>query len=279
MAKAVETPTVAAVSAEETAAVIDPVSASVTAQGAVAKPTPPLALSKGHRLILSSTNSKGYIEVREGTNPFAVPIDGKYAEALIHEAANKVNRRLGRQAVSDAKYHLQSNAERIGAVTDIWYRVAPISGGIEIDLGDKTHARVRLSAGKVELLMSGSETVFARSLGMQAIAIPAEVGDIDLLKKYVNLRPALYVQWLAWVTYTMATPKRSHAKFVILVLQGSEGSGKSVLARVTQLLIDPSLAGLRRLPKSEKDFAIAAQSCHVLVLDCIFQPIVDGVSG
>lgn len=266
-AQAVGAPIVAEVSADESPVAIDPVSASVTSQCAVAKKLPPLSLSAVHKLVLSSANNRGHIEVREGKNPFAVPIDGKYAEALIHEAASKAGRHLSRQAVSDAKYRLQSNAERIGAVTDIWYRVAPVPGGVEIDLGDKTHARVRISAGKVELVMSGSETVFARSLGMQAMAIPAEVGDIDLLKKYVNLRPALYVLWLAWVTYTMATPKRSHAKFVILVLQGSEGSGKSVLARLTQRLIDPSLAGLRRLPKSEKDFAVAAQSCHVLALD------------
>ncbi len=238
----------------------------MAAQSAIAA-REPFALSKGHRLVLSSSNAMGYILIQEGANPIAVPISSKYAEALINEDAHKKGNRLGRLAVSDAKYRLQSKAERIGAITDIWYRVAPVPGGVEIDLGDKTHARVRVTAGKVEVVTSGSLAFFTRSPGMQAMALPAEVGNVDLLKKYVNLHPVQYLLWLAWVTYTMATPKRSRAKFVILVLQGGEGSGKSALARLTLRLIDPSLAGIRRLPKSEKDFAVAAQSSHVIALD------------
>jgi hypothetical protein len=234
---------------------------------AISEAVPPFALSKAHRLVLSSTNGRGYIEVREGTNPFAVPIDSKYAEALIHEAAQKKDKRLSRQTVSDAKYRLQSNAERLGTVNDIWYREAPIPGGVEFDLGDKTHARVKVTAGKVEIVHSASETVFCRTPAMLPMAMPAEVGDVNLLKKYVNLHPVAYTLWLGWVTYTMATPKTRSAKFVILVLQGGEGSGKSALARLTLRLIDPSRAGVQTLHSNPKDFAIAAQASQVIAYD------------
>jgi hypothetical protein len=256
-----------ALNMDVTGAAADKVLVDRINQGALAKLDPPIALSKAHRLVLSSTNGRGYIEVREGTNPFAVPIDSKYAEALIHEAAQKKDKRLSRQTVSDAKYRLQSNAERLGTVNDIWYREAPIPGGVEFDLGDKTHARVKVTAGKVEIVHSASETVFCRTPAMLPMAMPAEVGDVNLLKKYVNLHPVAYTLWLGWVTYTMATPKTRSAKFVILVLQGGEGSGKSALARLTLRLIDPSRAGVQTLHSNPKDFAIAAQASQVIAYD------------
>lgn len=241
----------------------------VTQAGAVALSGahPPFPLSKGQRLIKSSTTGKGYIELQESSNPFVVPTDSKHTESLIHEAAASNGKRLNRTAVSDIKYYLQSNAERIGVVSDIWYRVAPVPGGIEIDLGDAAHTRVRITAGLVEIVSSGSTTLFERGPLMLGMAMPAEIGDVSLLRKYVNLHPVSFVLWLAWVTYTLATPKRASAKYVILVLQAGEGSGKSMLAKLTLRLIDPSQVDVRRMPKSDSDFAVAAQLAHVLGFD------------
>lgn len=228
---------------------------------------PPFGLDKAYQLALSSTNGKGHILISEGTNPFAVPIDSKYTEALIHEAAAKNDKRLSRQAVTDAKYRLQSNAERIGTVKHIWHRVAPVPGGIEVDLGGPAHWRVRVTAGQVNVIKSGSEVEFCRAATMMPMPKPVEAGNHDLLKARVNLKPDAYVLLLAWITYTLATPKTASAKFPILVLQSGEGTGKTALAKLLIQLIDPSRVGVRTFHKNEKDLAIALQSAHVVAYD------------
>lgn len=233
----------------------------------VENPKPPQKMTKLLRLMLGRVTGLAYIKVIDYPNIFAVSVSSKYTEALLQEEARKKDKRLSRSAVKDAKYRLQSEAERLGVFEDIWFRVAPVPGGVEFDIGDSEHTRVRVTAGKVEIVTSGSQTLFSRPPGMLPMAMPAAIGDTGLLKKYVNLHPVGYVLWLAWVTYTMATPKKASSKFLILVLQGGEGSGKSGLAKLTQWLIDPNRVGLQRLPKTEKDFAVAAQSAHVLAFD------------
>jgi len=249
-----------AVVAEVVAAVI----AKAGSLAVVETSEPPL---KANKLVVDRTTGLPHIVVRSNPNVFTVLVSSKYAEALIREAARKKNKRLNRTGVNDVKYQLQSEAELLNIIVDIWFRVAPVPGGVKFDIGDSEHTRVRVTAGKVEIVTSGSQTLFSRSPGMLPMAMPADIGDIRLLKKYVNLHPVGYVLWLAWVTYTMATPKKASSKFPIMDLHGGEGSGKSALAKRTQCLIDPNRVGLQRLPKTEKDFAVAAQSAHVLAFD------------
>ena len=97
--------------------------------------------------------------------------------------------------------------------------------------------------------------------------MPAGVGDLDLLKKYVNLHPAALLLLTAWITWTIAHPKVSTSKFLILLLQGGQGTGKSYVTKLLLRLIDPSILGVQPLHANPKDFAIAAQSAHVLGYD------------
>jgi hypothetical protein len=57
-------------------------------------------------------------------------------------------------------------------------------------------------------------------LDLYSAPMPAQVGDLDLLNKYLNLHPAQAVLFIAWISYTLAHPKLPASKFVILVLQG-----------------------------------------------------------
>lgn len=97
--------------------------------------------------------------------------------------------------------------------------------------------------------------------------MPADVGDLKLLNKYINLAPASVVLLTAWISYTLAHSKVSTTNFVILVLQGDQGSGKTFLCKLIQALIDPSVAHVQTFPHSQKDLVIAALNAHVLFFD------------
>ncbi len=55
--------------------------------------------------------------------------------------------------------------------------------------------------------------------------------------------------------------------YPVLVLHGEQGSAKSTAARILRLLIDPSTAPLRTVPKDERDLMIAANTNWVIALD------------
>lgn len=214
-------------------------------------------------------NGNAYAVMNHAANPHVLPVGcSKRLNNIIREAGRNEGVMLRKAEISEINNSLQAHAETAGIYRDVWYRVAPISGGIEIDLGDEKHTRARITAGQVELVTQGSDALFYRTPVSQPFVMPAEVGNLDLLKKYLNLHSVSAMLFTAWLTYTLAHPKLPTTKFVILVLQGNQGSGKTALCNnVIQKLIDPSEVGVRILPSNGKDFAIAAQNAHVLCYD------------
>ena len=84
----------------------------------------------------------------------------------------------------------------------------------------------------------------------------------------MNLHPKDYLLFVAWLSYTLAHPKVSTSKYLILILQGEQGSGKTSLCNnVILRLIDPSAIGVQRMQADEKDLAIAVQHAHVVAFD------------
>ena len=102
---------------------------------------------------------------------------------------------------------------------------------------------------------------------MLPLAIPADTGEVDLLKKHLNVSDLERLLIVAWLTYTLAHPKVTSSKFVILLLRGEQGSGKTYLSRLLKRLIDPSIGETQAPPTNAEDLAIAAQYAHVLAYD------------
>ena len=213
-------------------------------------------------------NGVAYATIRNANNPYALPVGSRKLNNVIRAIARGEGLALRKADLGDINSMLQAHAETAGVMRSVWYRVAPLPGGIEIDLGDADHTRVRISAGKVEILTAGSDTLFYRTQVSQPFVIPADAGNIDLLKKYLNVDAVSTVLLFAWLTYTLAHPKLSATKYPILVLQGDQGSGKTALCNnVIREVLDPNRVGVQVLPSNPKDLAIAAQNAHVLFYD------------
>jgi len=218
---------------------------------------------------INSQNGKAYIVIKgaANSNSHAIPLGGKKANNLIRELALNDGIKLRKSDITDLNSHLQAQAENAYILKDIWYRTAPVQGGICIDLGNDQHTHVMITAGKVEIVSNNSPMLFHRTSMTMPMVMPAAVGNLNLLKKYLNLHPVQTLLYVAWLSYTLAHPKVSTSKYVILVLKGDQGSGKSQLCKVTKSIIDPSKVTLQVLPNTPKDIGIAAQNVHVLCYD------------
>ncbi|WP_430232616.1 hypothetical protein [Nitrosomonas communis] len=225
-----------------------------------------LFISRKLRRILAR-NGKVYVVVDDAGNVYVVLLRDRKVEKLIREWAHRNGLKIRKYEFNEIIEYLQAEAEMNGVKHDVYYRVAPIPGGIEIDLGDESHARVRITAGKVEIVTQNSTTLFCRNQAMQAMVRPAAKGDRALLRKYLNLHPVDIMLFIAWLSYTLAHPKVLTSNYVILVLLGNQGSGKSWLCRLIRLLLDPSQIQVQLLPSKVSDLAIAAQNAHCLIFD------------
>ena len=162
---------------------------------------------------------------------------------------------------------LIARAQAAGILRPVSLRVAPFEDGVELDVSDAGNTRIRVTPGKVEVISSGSLTTFRRPPSMRALPTPADQGDWNLLRPYVNLDAVAYILLVAYLTFTLVSPKADGITFLILLLLGDQGSGKSSLTRIIQRFLDPTAVGLQALPKSQRDLAIAVQQGHVIAFD------------
>ena len=228
----------------------------------------PNSLSSEENIVLSKDGNAYSIRGDSG-NQHAVRVGSKFFNNIIRERALEQGITLRKGDISDINAMLQACAERDRVYRDIWLRIAKITDGVEIDLGDDNHTHVRITPGKVEIITSGSETLFYRSPISLPMVMPSETGELNRLKKYLNLHPADAMIFIAWISYTAAHAKIPTSKFPLLVLNGPEGLGKSFTCYIISCLIDPCRIVLQKLPTNDKDLAITAQNGHVICFDNI----------
>ncbi len=209
----------------------------------------------------------GVYVVMEGPSQYAVLLRSPKGKLVIRSLAQHYGIALRSSDVADIIEYLHADAEMHAQTVDVWQRVAVIPGGVEIDLGDENHNRVRITPGMVELVAVGSTTLFARSSTIRPMPVPAAAGNIKLLKGYLNIYDDSFVLLVAYLTYTLAHAKVSTSKFLILVIGGHQGSGKTWTNRVIKRLIDPSAIEVQSMPGNGRDLAIAAQGAHLLCYD------------
>lgn len=215
-----------------------------------------------------SQHGKAYATFRgESKNAFALQVGSRALDNIIRRLADRDGRTLRKSDQRELNDSLLSFAESKGQIKSVSLRVAAIDGGVEIDLGDDRHARVSITAGKVELVLNGSTALFWRSNTFLPMAEFVAVGDLQLLKQYFNLDDVSFMLLRAWLSYTMAHPKIASTMFVILLLLGGQGSGKTFASKLIRRLLDPSPIGVQTMPTNAKDLAISTQNGHVSCYD------------
>ena len=212
-----------------------------------------------------------YVSCTDKGNSYVVAIKSQHGQALINQFAAEHGVTLSKADRQEITEKLETYAVLQKIVKPIWYRVAPYGQGVEIDLGNEAHTRVRITPNQVELIDAGSDTLFFRSPVMKSMTTPADKGDYRPLQKYLpNLTHFDFLLLIGWLTYTIAHSKVESTKYLILVLEGGQGSGKSFLCNtIISNLVDPSSVGAQLLHSNSKDLAIAGRQSHVLMFDNI----------
>ena len=169
-------------------------------------------------------------------------------------------------AISRVVGVLEAQARFNAGIPDVFVRVGA-SGGESayfLDLGDSSGQAVVIREDGW-CVVERPSVDFIRPAGMQPMPAPVRGGSIELLRRYVNLTDAEFRLTLAWVTAAM----RPVGPYPILVLNGQYGSGKSSLAKILRLLVDPQDGPALLLPESTRDMMATAVNGWLLVYENI----------
>lgn len=226
-------------------------------------PDVPESALQGLRVI-RDLDGNGFLQIGDETT--VTRLDSSHARALVLRHAVKAGNPLRPHELREVMECLIAYTPLSPHEFPVWNRVALIDGGIEIDMCDETHRRIRVTPGRVEIVPH-SPVYFFRPTTARPFVVPDEDGDFSLLDPYLNMKKNVRILLKGWIGYVLAHAKVSSASIPLLVLNGDQGSGKSFTCRLVQTLIDPSTVGLRTFPNSPRDLAIAAQQSHLLMFD------------
>ena len=147
-------------------------------------------------------------------------------------------------------------------------RVAGHDGAIYLDLADDKWRAVRIDAKGWEVV-SNPPVRFRRSRGQLVLPTPERGGNLDELRRFINVTEDDWPLVAAWVLFALRHSGGSgkSGSYPVLILGGQQGSAKSTTSSVLKCLIDPHDAELRSTMHNERDLAVAARRSWVIALD------------
>ncbi|MBZ5588132.1 MAG: hypothetical protein LAO05_06175 [Acidobacteriia bacterium] len=164
--------------------------------------------------------------------------------------------------LADALATIEALARDSGERHEIAVRLAEHDGALYLDIADAQWRAVEITATGWRVV-ENPPVRFRRSPGMVALPVPVEGGTLDALRPFVPGNEATFRLVLGWLVQAV----RACGPYMILVLLGEQGTGKSVLARILRWLIDPNTVALRAVPREERDLVITATNGFVVAID------------
>ena len=145
----------------------------------------------------------------------------------------------------------------------VWLRMAEHKNDLVIDLGDESYRCVQVHNGSWEIVAK-PPVYFRRTKGILELPEPSRDGNLDLLRRYINVpSDAEWKLLRAWIVSCW----RASGPFPILVFSGQQGAGKSTTAEFVRTVIDPNKVMLRQKAKSRHDFIIASNNSWIIAYD------------
>jgi hypothetical protein len=166
-------------------------------------------------------------------------------------------------AFKDAIDTLAARAEFGAETHPVAIRVSAHGGRLYIDLANEAWEAIEIGPDGWRVVTT-TPVRFRRSATMEALPVPAREGSMELLRPFVNV--ADDDAWYLLAGYLVAA-FRPVGPYLVLILNGEQGSAKSTTTRIIRLLVDPSRSPVRTEPREEQDLLIAAQNNWVVAFD------------
>jgi len=145
-------------------------------------------------------------------------------------------------------------------------RLAAHEGRFYLDLCDRERRVIEIDGERWQIISAEDAPVrFRRPKGMLPLPEPASGGDVQLLRRFVNLSSDEdFILLLAWLA---AALRGDGIKFPVLSITGEQGSAKSTISVMLRALIDPNVAPLRNSVRNQWDATLAANNSWFVVFN------------
>jgi len=188
--------------------------------------------------------------------------DARFSEWLTERYFTSTKLCPSLPSIKDTIRTLRAKARYEGTSQTVAVRVAEQNGRLYIDLGDASGQAVEVVEGGWQLVRSPVR--FLRPSGQLPLPVPERGGSLQEWRNLVNLKDDN--AWLLLVTCILCM-YRTGLPFVILIVQGQQGSAKSTLCRQIRSLVDPNGTPLCAIPRGEQDLIISANHSLLLAFD------------
>jgi hypothetical protein len=167
------------------------------------------------------------------------------------------------ESINSALNVIEAEAFFDGPEMDVHVRVAGQDGKIYIDLVDDEWRAVEIDPEGWRIVTE-PPVRFRRSAGMQSLPEPTRGGTVEMLRPFLNLKnPSEFVLVICWILGGL----RDKGPYLIIVISGEQGSGKSNFCAILRKLLDPNSSPLRALSREDRDLFITATNGHLLTFD------------
>jgi putative DNA primase/helicase len=170
---------------------------------------------------------------------------------------------IGGQALEDGVRILEARAVNDGPEYVPATRIGRSRERLYLDIGDATWRAVEIDANGWRLV-ERPPLKLVRSVAMRPLPVPEAGGTIEELRQFLNVRDeASFMLVVGWLVAAL----RERGPYPVLVVNGEQGTGKSVFTRNMRALIDPSAAPIRAVPKDDRDLVVSAGNSWILAFD------------
>ncbi len=176
----------------------------------------------------------------------------------------QLNSNLLKVRLGSIRDYVEAKSVNDGVCHETFLRIGRRDDRIFLDLGDADWRAASISPDDWQVI-DQPPVKFLRPPQMKPLPVP-EKGELleSILQPFINVSTEsdfrLIVSWLIAALF-------DKGPYPILAVGGEQGSGKSTVARLLRMLVDPNKATNRAAPRDERDLLVSAFNSWVLSFD------------